>query len=457
MAENNSTPLPPPPRMTADMVLASLLRVCASLFATPAPQESAAIIVNRVSELVRVDRAVLVPLAEKRAILAVTGGGAAAQDSSFADAVEAVRDKYGDSQEPLLIPPISDDDKKASPHLKKVQAAMGGTSILWMPLWLSHDRNILPAHALWLERWRGVPWEMQDAELLRHAALFMGHALLRPKKIISRPVRRFFKWGIAIAILVFLGMPVTSGVMAPAKVVPDHPNYIFAPMDGILKELLVKPGQWVDENAPLFRYDARVLDKRLEEAYRSVASAKAKFVKLEGAAHRDPEARAELSVQKLEVERAEADVKFYAQQQSRAEVHTAKPGVIVLDDPDALIGAALQTGQTVLSVADPSKTKLHLMVAAADVGLLKKDAEVSVRMDSEPLESFAAKITRIGFDIRISENQVPSVMAEAVWTNQAPKAQPGQKGSAKIFGPMTVMGMQLFRKPFIVFRTFIGL
>jgi len=113
--------------------------------------------------------------------------------------------------------------------------------------------------------------------------------------------------------------------------------------------------------------------------------------------------------------------------------------------------------QTVLSVADPSKTKLHLMVAAADVGLLKKDAEVSVRMDSEPLESFSAKITRIGFDIRISENQVPSVMAEAVWTNQTPKAQPGQKGSAKIFGPMTVMGMQLFRKPFIVFRTFIGL
>lgn len=443
--------------MTADMVLASLIRWCAALFTAPAPQESAAIIVNRVSELVRADRAVLVPLTERKAILALTGGGVAAQDSSFADAVEAVRRKYGDAQEPVIIPKIAEDDKKSSVHLKKVQAAMDGTNILWLPLWLSYDPNILPAHALWLERWRGAAWEKPDIDLLQHAALFMGHALLRPKKLVSRPVKKMFKLGLAIAVAVFLALPMPSSVTAPAKVAPNHPHYIFAPMDGILKELLVRPGQWVEENAPLFRYDAGVLDKRLEEAYRNVASAKAKLAKLEGAAHRDPDARAELSVQQLEVERAEADAKFYAKQQARAEVRTAKAGIVILDDPDALIGAALQTGQTVMSVADPSKTKLHLLVSASDVGLLKQDANVSVRLDSSPMTTFPAKITRIGFDIRTSESQVPSVLAEAEWEENMSQARAGQKGTAKISGPITIMGMQLFRKPLIAFRTFIGL
>ncbi len=442
-----------PPR---DVVLARFIRLCSAIFSTTLSREAAALTVNRISELARVDRAILVQLKGKPVIQAVTGGGAVAQDSAFADAVTEARRRYRDRPESVVIPRVPESEKASSPRLWKVQQAMGGTRILWLPLWLTSDNSLPPRYALWLERWHGQKWEKADIELLQHAALFLGHGLVRPRSAV-RSRRRFVRWAMVLALLVFLALPVTSSVTTPVRVIPDQPHNIFAPMDGIVKDLLVRPGQQVEAGETLFRYDARVLDKRLEEAYRNVAVAKAKFARLEGAAHRDPEARAELPVQQLEVQRAEDDVRFFTGQRARAEVQTAKSGVIVLDDPDSLIGAAIQTGQAVLSVADPSQTKLRLIVPASDVGFLKKGARVSVRLDSNPLRHYSAIVTRVGFEVKLSDRQIPSVMTEAIWIDDTPDIQPGQKGTAKVYGETTLMGMQILRKPLIALRSVTGL
>ncbi len=290
--------------LTREMVLARFIRLCSAVLSAPLSQEAAALVVNRISELARVDRAVLVRLTGKRPILAVTGGGMAAQDTSFADAVDTLRREYRKQQDPVILPHASDgaDTFPHSAPLRKVQTSMGGTSILWLPLWLDRDAKAPVPYALWLERWHGFAWEKGDVELLQHAALFLGHGLVRQRTRIHSK-SRVIQTAMLLILLFFLALPVTSSVTAPMQVVPDRPHHIFAPMDGILKELLVLPGQWVKTDAVLFRYDARVLDKRLDEARRSVAVARAKLIRLEGAAHRDREARAELPVQQLEVER----------------------------------------------------------------------------------------------------------------------------------------------------------
>ncbi len=437
------------------IILAKFIRFCASVFSTSLPQEAAALAVNRISEVVRVDRAVLVRLKGRNPIVAVTGGGTAAQDSFFADAVESVRDRYRGRQETVVVPRIPDEAKNSVPHLWKIQQNMGETRILWLPLRLSLEEKIFPRYALWLERWQNQPWEKGDIELLQHTALFLGHGLERTKSE-TRSGSLFSRIVPAAIVLTFLALPVTSSVTAPARVMPDQPHHIFAPMDGILRELVARPGQWVENGDLLFRYDARVLDKRLDEAHRNVAVAKAKLIRLEGASHKDPEARAETPVQELEVQRAEADAQFFAKQRARADVHTARSGVIVLDDPDALIGAALQTGQAVMSVADPAQTKLRIMVPASDAGFLKNGAMVSVRLDSNPLRNLSAVITRVGFEMKISEEQIPSVLVEAMWVGDAPEARPGQKGTVKIFGDSTFMGWQILRKPLIILRTVTG-
>lgn len=435
--------------------MARFIRVCAAALSSPNKQETYALIVNRFSEIVPVDRAVLVPLKGRQVILAVSGGGMAAQDSSFADAVDEVRRRYRTYVEPIKIPKLSDDIPSTHP-LNKVQQAMGGTQILWLPLWIDNEHVIRPEYALWLERWHQKTWEIGEIEMAKHAGLFLGHALLRPKKPLYHTNKRIIQVFLLIIILATLFLPVSSSITAPFRVVPDRPHHIFAPMDGILNELLVQPGQHVKANDVLFRYDSRVLDKRLDEAYRNVAVARAKLVRLEGAAYRDPEARAEIPAQRLEVERAESDVAFFARQLARAEVRTQKSGVVVLDDPDALVGASLMTGQLVMSIADPSQTKLRIMIPASDTGMIEEGVRIDARLDSNPLKSLPAVITRIGFEIKLSEDRIPSVLAEAIWTSSSIDIQPGQKGSAKIYGHTTRLGFQIIRKPLIRLRMILG-
>ncbi|MDM8515288.1 HlyD family efflux transporter periplasmic adaptor subunit [Desulfobacterales bacterium HSG16] len=440
------------PDMSREMVLVRFIHLCSDVLAGSSSRESAAIIVNRVSELVRADRVVIVNLHEKDAVHTVTGGGAAAQDSAFADAVITARKRYKDRLDAVVIE--KNDGEDDSP-IEKIRQAMGGTQILWLPLWLDKENKKAPVYALWLERWQGLKWQPDDVELLKRSALFFGHGLLEKRHKPSLK-RWFVKLGAAFVLLVLMAMPITSSVTAPVRIDADRPHYIFAPMDGILKNLLVRPGSEVKEDDVLFQYDPRVLDKRLEEARQNVLVAKAKLDRLEGAAHRDSQARAELPVQKLEVERAESNVGYFEEQLARSKVKTAKSGVIVLDDPDRLIGAALQTGQAVLSVADPLRTKLQIMIPASDVGFVKKGAQVKIRLDSDPFTTYSATIVRIGFDIRLFENQIPSVMAEAKWNEQNMKIRPGQRGSAKIFGKSTCLGIQIMRKPVIAIRSITG-
>lgn len=439
-----------------EVILARFIRLCSASMAAVSKREAAAMMVNRIGEVVNVDRAILVPARQKNPILAVTGGGMAAQDSYYADAVSAVRKKMKTQSMPTIVP-VSDDTYGATDALRKVQQSMGGTNILWLPLWLDKNNNNPPQYFLWVEKWGGRIWEKNEIELLEHIALFLGHALVNPKPEKSEKKGRILKILGIIFLLVFLALPVPSSVTAPAQVVPERPHYIFAPMDGIIKELLVRPGQHIEKGDIVFRYDARVLDKRLEEAHRNVAVAKAKLVRLQGAAYRDPEARSELPVQRLEVKRAEADVTFFAKQLALSEVRTGRSGVVVLDDPDALIGAAIQTGQAILSVADPSSTKIRVMVPATDSAWVAMDAQVEMRLDTDPFNRLPASVSRKGFEVVRSDNGIPSVMVEAKWNDTFSDVNPGQRGTVKIYGDKTRLGIQLLRKPLSAIRSMFGI
>lgn len=204
---------PPPggqsPETGREVILARFIRLCSAILSAPLTQEAAALTVNRISELVRVDRAVLIRVRGKNPILAVTGGGTAAQDTSFADAVRAVSKKYRDRQGAVLL--SSDESQIMS--VRKVQQAMGGTHILWLPLWLDRDGKIPASHALWLERWYRVPWDKADVELLQHAALFLGHGLERPRGSIVRSGKRFVRTAVMLAAIFLTALPDRKSVV----------------------------------------------------------------------------------------------------------------------------------------------------------------------------------------------------------------------------------------------------
>lgn len=434
-------------------VLARLVKLAQSALRAESPEKAGALIVNQIHTLVKVDRAVVVPLRGKRRILCISGDLEPSEDNPFSQAVQEARSAFGGEAEPRVLSPDDMPPEVSLPHLGKALDAMGGTRLLWLPLPTPEggDRE----YALWLERWNRKSWSPEEIRMLRHAEIFFGHALSRRRRTRKRSSRRNAILLLAVLAAAML-LPVYARVTAPVQVVPDRPEYVFAPFDGIMEELAVEPGEPVREGDLIYRYDTRVLEQRLEEARRSVMTARAELGRLEGAAYADQEARARIPVQKLEVERKQAEVAFIQMQLELSEVRAQSDGVVVLDDPDALIGASLQTGQMVLRIADPDRTKLHVMVPVSDAGLLEPRASVQVRLDSDPLRAVPARVERVGFDVNLSDERVPSVLVEARWT-ESPDVAPGQRGSARIRGPKVPLGIQIFRKPLMAVRRVFGI
>lgn len=449
-------PSPPPPHHP-DSLLAHIVNLSRSILSTSNQREAAQLIVSRIGEIIPIDRAVLLQFPSSKPIVAISTGLAAGQDNRFSDAVDEAINTYKEVLTTEVIPfkPITN-EASTSP-LSALQKSIEGVTIVWLPLLQTFgEEKTSSGYALWLERWHHLPWHLEELALLERIVPIFIQALLRPyKKII--PVSKKALWGsIAAAFFIALFIPIQSSIVAPGRVVPHKPHYVFAPFDGILKELLVEPGQLVQKDSVLFRYDPRVLDKYLEEANKAVETARAELFRLEGAGYQDPEAQGKIPVQKLEVSKAETSVKFYQLQRDQGDVQSPIEGVVVLDDPDALIGAALQTGQTIMSIADPAKTKFRIMVPVSDAGLLRLDATVEVRLDKAPLSSITAKVIHIGYDVKLSEDQTPSILVEAQWIKASPDIQPGQRGTAKIYSETTSLGLQLFRRPLIVLRKMTG-
>ena len=435
-------------------VLARLIQVATAALKAPTVDKAGNIIVNQIQTIVKTDRAILVPLQGKKRIFCISGDLEPCQDNPFSQAVHEIRTLSGKEDTPQIITPDTLPQDVDLPHTRKTLDAMGGTCVLWLPI--PDDRSLKPRFALWLERWGSKTWREEEIKLLSHALVFFGRALNPGKGKASGTGKKRAGLLLAVIAAALMWLPLPSRINAPVQVAPDHPHYIFAPFDGIVDDLAVQPGETVKSGDLIFRYDTRVLERQMEEARGGVAAALAELVRLEGAAYEDKEARAKIPVQKLEVARKEAEVRFLEKQLELAEVRTESDGVVVLDDPDALIGAALQTGQMVLSIADPRHTKLKIMTPVTDAGLVQEGAKVQIRLDSDPLKTIPAVIERIGFDVRVSDERIPSVRVDAVWSEN-PEVTPGQRGIARIEGPVTRLGMQLFRKPLMNLRTLFGL
>ncbi len=298
---NKNQPQAAPKQQDVNIVLVRLIQLAGATLAAGSADKAANILVNRIHTLTRTDRAILVPLKGRKKPLAISGGIKPSQDNSFSQAVEEMRRLLGKAKEPQFLNAASLPKDVKAPNARKVFDSMGGTAVLWLPLPV--PGGDVAEYALWLERWHNIPWGKEETRLLSHASIFFGQALSRPAK--KKPKKSLAFKGFVLAIVVFIGLmfvPINSRVNAPFQVVPVKPHYVFAPFDGIVKELLVQPGQKVRRGEVVFRYDIRVMEKRLEEARSNVATALAELVRLEGAAYKDEESRARIPVQKLEVE-----------------------------------------------------------------------------------------------------------------------------------------------------------
>ena len=108
-------------------------------------------------------------------------------------------------------------------------------------------------------------------------------------------------------------------------------------------------------------------------------------------------------------------------------------------------------------IADPLNVVVEIMMPVKDAITVKKDAEINVFLDSDPLNVIPAKVSKFSYEPELtSENTLAyRVTAEILMAKNSPRI--GLRGTAKIFGEEVKLFFYLFRKPIIFVRQTLGI
>lgn len=329
------------------------------------------------------------------------------------------------------------------------------TSAIWLPIF-AHEKAAL---GLWLERWDNASWKEEEIEILKFLLLGYGAAYEKfykkfsLKRILSNKPLGYV---IGIALVSSLFLPVPLRVVAPCEIVPKNPTVIAAPLEGIIKAIVVRPGQEVNKGELLFEYDKRVPLQDLKVAAKKVEIVKAEVDKATAEAEKDKKSLAELGVAALKLRKEKLELALAEFKASQLDVYAPITGVAVLDAPEEWDGKPVKMGEKVLLIANPKETRVRMWIPEDDNIALNPEEKVKVVLNVMPEKTFQAKMIYIASYTHMTEKGVSSFIAEADWIQEEPEAKLGLKGSAILYGEKVSLFYWIIRKPWNYIRRFTG-
>ncbi|HEV7914286.1 MAG TPA: HlyD family efflux transporter periplasmic adaptor subunit, partial [Albitalea sp.] len=345
----------------------------------------------------------------------------------------------------------------------------------------------LPPHALWLPFAAAAqsgdagglllaadrPWADEPIALLKEWISVWHHAwcaqlhprgwsLRRARQAIvgagpsGTPWWRQRRTWLAFALLAAMFVPVRLSVLAPGELVPAHPAFIRAPLDGVIGQFHVQPNQVVKAGQALFSFDEAPIAAHQEVTAQALATAQAEYRQQAQQAVSNLRSKAQLAtlLGKIEEKRAEAD--YVTTQSERSRVSAPQDGVALFDDPGEWIGKPVQTGERIMRIAAPDDVEIEAWLPIGDAIALPDNAAVTLYLASDPLASVAARVRYIAHDAvpRPDGSYAYRVRARLESGNSR---RVGLKGTAKISGDSVPLVYWMLRRPLATIRQAVGL
>jgi len=336
------------------------------------------------------------------------------------------------------------------------------TTVLWLPV-VDDNKLIL---GLWLELWhyKSEPPPPQEEALHLLSNFLMPVVAASWKKLSPRfsfgkmtmtSKQLFIIFFALFFVLVFVRVPLR--VVAPCEVVPQDPLVIAAPLDGIIEEVVVDPGEEVKEGDVLFEYDKNVPLQELNIAKRQVDIAESELNRAINLGHSNPERRAEVAILKLKLDKDRLTLNLAEYEASQLTVRSPEDGIVILDNPDEWRGKPVQVGETVMEVTNPAQTKVKIWIPESDNIWINPEEPVNIILNVRPGETEKARLIYIANVSTINDQNIPSFIAEAEWIDSQPDMKMGLKGTAILYGREVTLFYFLFRKPWYAFRYYVGI
>ncbi|MBM7059657.1 HlyD family efflux transporter periplasmic adaptor subunit [Pseudomonas sp. UL073] len=324
--------------------------------------------------------------------------------------------------------------------------------VLWLPLL---DRQQQLFGGLWLAREQA--WNEAEQALLSQLADSYGHAWLalqpRAPWRLRWPKRRLLMVGAGL--LALLLVPIRQSVLAPAEVVPLGGRVVAAPLDGVLKEFLVKPNQAVKAGELLLRFDATTQQAQADVAERTLGVAEAELKANSQRAFSDAESNSRIDLLAARVEQKRAERDYARNLLARSEVRAERDGIAVFADAERWTGKPVQTGERLMEIADPQQAELRIDLAVNNVIHLEPDAEVLLFLDSDPLHRHPARLLRSAYEAQPVAGGQLAYRLDARFSEAPPRI--GLRGTAKLFGDRAPLILYLLRRPLAALRQTVGL
>lgn len=275
-----------------------------------------------------------------------------------------------------------------------------------------------------------------------------------PVRRIRKPTSRERK-ALLVMLAVLLLFPVRLTALAPVEVVAARPFALNAPINGVISRVLVVPNAPVKQGQELVAFDDLKLENEVALARERVAIASARAERANSEAFDDQTQAREMSIARSELELALADLAYAEEMAARGSLVAPRDGMAIFSDRRDLEGRAVQIGDPIMQIADPSDVVFRVDLPAKEQLSLQPGGPVEVYLDSSPLWAIDARLETASYQARMTPE---GVMAFALTARSQPDAaRIGSRGTAKVSGRWVPLFYSVLRRPIASLRQTLGL
>lgn len=258
-----------------------------------------------------------------------------------------------------------------------------------------------------------------------------------------------------LGLIALIPIPVTS--LAPAEIVAAEPFIISAPIEGVVKTILVPPNSAVQKDTALVQFEDTALRNEfiLAEQEFNLADSRRRQASLR--AFIDNDAKRELAIAEAEVKLAAAHADYARERLSQTVLRAPQDGLALYTDISDWTGRPVSTGEAIIKIADPTRVLLRIDAPLAHGESLQSGARVRLFLDADPINPIEAELTRASY--QASPTPEGGMAYEAYADFEAPSdiLRIGGRGVAKIYGEKAPIGYWLIRRPLTLARQIFGL
>jgi HlyD family secretion protein len=329
---------------------------------------------------------------------------------------------------------------------------------LWLPIKARDGRILAALIAVKRENWRP-----QHSALLLPLADAYGHAWNALAPLSAAPVARLRKYvsksRLAIAAVVIAltaaFIPVPLSALAPAEIAAAEPMLVTAPIDGVIGEIAVPPGTWVDKGTPIIKFIDVKLRNEVEVAKRNKAVSEQRHFKIMQSAIATQKDMQDIGTAKAELDVAIAELRFAEDMLARSIVRAERSGLLIYAAKSDWIGKPVTVGERLMEIGDPASTEIRLDVPVSDAVAIQREGAVALFLDGDPLHAVEGKVHRVSYRPTLTGEQQLAFRVYAKFTDGQPR-RIGLRGVARVNSANVSLWFYLFRRPIAALRQRFG-